>query len=122
MMSIATGQPRGAVIFGLTAALAMALSACDEAGDGSQPTQAETVDTVETADSRNWKLVQAYNDLDRAWHAVDNEISRSDASDEEKERRRTEERGEHPDIVLAVVAARAWPRAMESTRWTPRPS
>ena len=106
MMNIATDQTRGAVLVGLTAALAMVLSACEEAGDGNQTTQAETVDTVESADSRNWKLIQAYNDLDRAWHAVDNEISRSDASDEEKERRRTEERGEHPDIVLAVVAAR----------------
>ena len=110
MMSIATDRPRGAVLLGLTAALVMALSACEKAGDGNQTTQAvavETVGTVESADSRNWKLIQAYNDLDRAWHAVDNEISRSDASDEEKERRRTEERGEHPDIVLAVVAARA---------------
>ncbi|MXZ26714.1 MAG: TlpA family protein disulfide reductase [Gammaproteobacteria bacterium] len=107
MMSIATDQPRGAVLLGLTAALVMFLSACEEAGEGNQGTQAETVETTESADSRNWKLIQAYNDLDRAWHAVDNEISRSDASDEEKERRRTEERGEHPDIVLAVVAARA---------------
>ena len=107
MMSIATDQPRGAVLLGLTAALVMVLSACEEAGESNQGTQAETVETTESADSRNWKLIQAYNDLDRAWHAVDNEISRSDASDEEKERRRTEERGEHPDIVLAVVAARA---------------
>lgn len=103
MMSIATDQSRGAALIGLTAALAMVLSACEEAGDGNQTTQAEA---VESADSRNWKLIEAYNELDRAWHAVDNEISRSDASDEEKERRRTEERGEHPDIVLAVVAAR----------------
>lgn len=103
MMSITTDKRKGAVFLGLTAALLMVLSACEEAGNGNQ---AAGGDAVESADSRNWKLIQAYNDLDRAWHAVDNEISRSDASDEEKERRRTEERGEHPDIVLAVVAAR----------------
>jgi len=104
MMSMTSDKRKGAILLGLTAAMLMVLSACEEAGNGNRTAQA---DAAETADERHWKLIQAYNDLDRAWHAVDNEISRSDASDEEKERRRTEERGEHPDIVLAVVAARA---------------
>jgi len=55
----------------------------------------------------DWKLVQAYLDLDEAWHAKDVEIQNSDVSAEEKQRLRTEERGEHPDIVLAVAAARS---------------
>ncbi|MDE0420674.1 MAG: TlpA disulfide reductase family protein [Gammaproteobacteria bacterium] len=60
-----------------------------------------------TEDEANWRLVAAYIDLDTAWHRRDAEIGRSDDSAHEKERRRKEERGEHPDIVLAVVAARA---------------
>ena len=103
MTSNATDQPGGAILLCLTATLLVTLSACEEAGNGKQADQA---DAAESADDRNWKIVQAYNDLDRAWHARDSEISRSDATDEEKERRRKEERGEHPDIVLAVVAAR----------------
>ena len=59
------------------------------------------------ADEANWRLVEAYVDLDTAWHQRDAEINQSDATAEEKERRRKEERGEHPDIVLAVVAARS---------------
>ncbi|MYD99441.1 MAG: TlpA family protein disulfide reductase [Gammaproteobacteria bacterium] len=55
----------------------------------------------------DWKLVQAYLDLDTAWHAKDREIGNADVSAEEKERLREQERGEHPDIVLAVVAARS---------------
>lgn len=104
MISIIPDKRKGAILVGLMAALLMVLCACEEAGNGNRTAQA---DAVETADQRNWKLIQAYKDLDRAWHAVDNEISRSEAPDEEKERRRTEERGEHPDIVLAVAAARA---------------
>ena len=60
-----------------------------------------------TEDEANWRLVAAYIDLDTAWHRRDAEIGRSDDPAHEKERRRKEERGEHPDIVLAVVAARA---------------
>lgn len=55
----------------------------------------------------DWKLVQAYLDLDTAWHAKDREIRDADVSAEEKERLREQERGEHPDIVLAVAAARS---------------
>ncbi|MCE2425246.1 MAG: TlpA family protein disulfide reductase [Pseudomonadales bacterium] len=55
----------------------------------------------------DWKLVQAYLDLDTAWHAKDREIRDAEVSTEEKERQRTEELGEHPDIVLAVAAARS---------------
>ena len=45
--------------------------------------------------------------MDEAWHARDAEINRSDDPADEKDRRREEERGGHPDIVLSVVAARA---------------
>ena len=55
----------------------------------------------------DWRLVEAYLELDEAWHALDREIATADISGDEKERRRKEERGEHPDIVLAVRAARA---------------
>lgn len=55
----------------------------------------------------HWKLVQAYIDMDTAWHAKTDEIFRAEYPDEERERRLKEERGEHPDIMLAVTAARA---------------
>ncbi len=86
------------------AALLLAMSGCQEAGDVDEGAQGGA---PERADEQQWKLIQAYMDLDRAWHARDSEINRSDASGEDKERRRREERGEHPDIVLAVIAARA---------------
>ena len=46
-------------------------------------------------------------DVDEAWHALDDEIGKSDASPEEKRERRESERGEHPDISRAVAAASA---------------
>ncbi|MDE0421283.1 MAG: TlpA disulfide reductase family protein [Gammaproteobacteria bacterium] len=55
----------------------------------------------------HWRIVQAYIDMDTAWHAKTEEIYRAESSDEERERRLKEERGEHPDIMLAVTAARA---------------
>ena len=55
----------------------------------------------------HWKIVQAYIDMDTAWHAKTDEIFRAGDPDEERERRLKEERGEHPDIMLAVTAARA---------------
>ena len=54
-----------------------------------------------------WRLVEAYLDLDEAWHAKDMEIRNAEVDADEKERMRTEELGEHPDIVLAVDAARS---------------
>ena len=59
------------------------------------------------ASEPDWRLVEAYLDLDTAWHELDREIATADIGGDEKERRRKEERGEHPDIVLAVGAARA---------------
>ena len=59
------------------------------------------------ASEPDWRLVEAYLDLDTAWHELDREIAMADVGSDEKERRRREERGEHPDIVLAVAAARA---------------
>jgi thiol:disulfide interchange protein DsbD len=55
----------------------------------------------------DWSVVQAYIAVDEAWHALDDEIRKSDASPEEKRERRTAERGEHPDISRAVAAASA---------------
>ena len=55
----------------------------------------------------DWSVVQAYIDVDEAWHALDEEIRDSDASPEEKKERRETERGEHPDISNAVAAASA---------------
>lgn len=62
---------------------------------------------VADPDDEHWKLVRAYVDTDTAWHAKSREIAKSDATNEEKKRRREEERGEHPDITLAVGAAKA---------------
>ena len=55
----------------------------------------------------DWSVVQAYIVVDEAWHALDDEIRKSDASAEEKRERRASERGEHPDISRAVAAASA---------------
>lgn len=63
--------------------------------------------TAAVAAESDWRLVEAYLELDEAWHDLDREIATADTSGEEKERRRKEERGEHPDIVLAVGGARA---------------
>ncbi len=67
----------------------------------------------------DWSVVQAYIDVDEAWHALDDEIGKSDASAEEKRERRESERGEHPEIRRAVAAASAildLDGAHESTR------
>lgn len=63
-------------------------------------------DPVITA-APDWSVVQAYIVVDEAWHALDDEIRKSDASPEEKRERRASERGEHPDISRAVAAASA---------------
>ena len=63
-------------------------------------------DSVITAEP-DWSVVQAYIVVDEAWHALDDEIRKSDASPEEKRERRASERGEHPDISRAVAAASA---------------
>ena len=55
----------------------------------------------------DWSVVQAYIDVDTIWHELNKEIYKSDASKEEKERRKNEERGEHPNIDSAVAAATA---------------
>ena len=81
------------------AATVLAIFGCDMASD-SGDAHAPSADD-------HWKIVQAYVDTDTAWHAKTEEIYRADDSDEERERRLKEERGEHPDIMLAVTAARA---------------
>lgn len=82
------------------AALFLIVSSCEIARDNAAS------DPRSSADA-NWKLVQAYVDLDTAWHAKQSEIYSADDSDEERDRRLKEELGDHPDIVLAVQAARA---------------
>ena len=81
------------------AAAVFAVFGCDMRGD-SGDAEAPPIDD-------NWRIVQAYIDMDDAWHAKTEEIFRADDSDEERDRRLKEERGEHPDIMLAVTAARA---------------
>ncbi len=87
------------LIRALIAATVFAIPGCDLSRDSGEA-QAPTADD-------HWKIVQAYIDMDAAWHAKTDEIYRADHPDEERERRLKEERGEHPDIMLAVTAARA---------------
>ena len=54
-----------------------------------------------------WAPVQEYIDLDTTWHENDDEIRASDESLEEKDRRKEEERGPHPEILDALAAATA---------------
>lgn len=77
------------------AATVLAILGCDS-GDADAP----------SADD-HWRIVKAYIDMDTAWHAKTDGIFRADYPDEERQRRLKEERGEHPDIMLAVTAARA---------------
>ena len=60
-----------------------------------------------TAAETNWNVVEAYIELDKAWHAKDRRIQSANVSIEEKQRRREEELGAHPDITLSVAAARS---------------
>ena len=92
---------RHSVFRALTATLLIFAAGCDMAKDGGGETAAISVEEA------NWKIVEAYIELDTAWHNRDLEINRSDAAADEKDRQRQEERGEHPDIMLAVVAAKA---------------
>lgn len=104
MTTLDTSKQKSPFLLILAATMLLVISACEVADKADGEAQS---DAGKSAEQENWKLVQAYMDLDRAWHARDREINQSDASSDEKERRRTEERGEHPDIVLAVTAARA---------------
>ena len=67
----------------------------------------DAADTAATVALADWGPVQNYLDLDKVWHEIDDEITASDATDEEKDRRREEERGPHPDIEPAAAAAKA---------------
>ena len=90
------------IVVGWLPALLLAFAAgCEKSGEAEPQTESVS------ADETNWALVEAYITLDEAWHALDAEINRSDDPADEKDRRREEERGGHPDIVLSVVAARA---------------
>ena len=71
------------------------------------------IDAIDAADSAatvalaDYGPIQTYLDVDKVWHELDDEIRNSDASKEEKDRRREEERGPHPDIAPATAAAKA---------------
>lgn len=71
------------------------------------------IDAIDAADRSatvalaDYGPIQTYLDLDEVWHDIEDEIRASDASKEEKDRRREEERGPHPDIEPASAAAKA---------------
>ena len=71
------------------------------------------IDAIDAADNAatvalaDYGPVQTYLDLDGVWHEIEDEIRASDASKEEKDRRREEERGPHPDVGPATASARA---------------
>ena len=81
------------------AACAVLIAACDWSVSTEGSAAGSTVD-------EHWKLVQAYIDTDTAWHAKEKEIRGADIPAKDKRRRRKEERGDHPDIMLAVDAAK----------------
>ena len=71
------------------------------------------IDAIDDADNAatvalaDYGPLQTYLDLDKVWHEIEDEIRASDDSKEEKDRRREEERGPHPDIAPATAAAKA---------------
>ncbi|MXY56908.1 MAG: hypothetical protein F4Y41_11010, partial [Gammaproteobacteria bacterium] len=71
------------------------------------------IDAIDAADNAatvalaDYGPLQTYLDLDKVWHEIEDEIRASDDSKEEKDRRREEERGPHPDIAPATAAAKA---------------
>ena len=71
------------------------------------------IDAIDAADNEatvalaDYGPLQTYLDLDKVWHEIEDEIRASDASKKEKDRRREEERGPHPDIEPAAAAAKA---------------
>ncbi len=54
----------------------------------------------------DWKIVEAYLVLDRAWQAREREIRAMHLSDEEKDVLRRQTRGGRPDVALAALAAK----------------
>ena len=75
-------------------------------GDVAEVEEEQPPYVIPSADP-DWGPVQKYIDLDTDWHAIDNEIRAADISKEEKDRRKEEERGPHPDIEDAMAAAAA---------------
>lgn len=96
---------------GVALVLLLTAAACDTRSRTDAPPAAEA--------DPHWKLVQAYIDTDTAWHELTDEIEASDATAEEKRRREKEERGEHPDIILAVNAAKAILAAQDHPKQIP---
>lgn len=54
-----------------------------------------------------WAPIEDYVALDTVWHETDRAIRRAESSDEEKDRRREEELGPHPDVEAAMASAAA---------------
>ena len=67
----------------------------------------DDADDAATVTLADYGPIETYLDLDRVWHELDDEIRASDAPKEDKDRRREEERGPHPDIAPATAAAKA---------------
>lgn len=55
----------------------------------------------------DWSVVQAYIDVDTAWHEKDNKIREEAETREEYVARRDAEMEEHPDITAAIASAHA---------------
>ena len=82
-------------VFCLT--LLLALSGCSSPDD-----EAEQAIAVMPED---WKIVEAYLELDQAWDARERQIQAMDVPDEEKDVLREQTRGGRPDVALAALAA-----------------
>ena len=67
----------------------------------------DAADNAATVALADYGPLQTYLDLDKVWHEIDDEIRASDDSKEEKDRRREDERGPHPDIEPATASAKA---------------
>ena len=63
------------------------------------------VDPKAASSPEDWKLVEAYLELDRAWHAREQEIREMNLPDAQKASLRRDTRGAPPDVALAALAA-----------------
>lgn len=104
------GMVVDAIIAADEAAADLSVAAAETSADAAADEAAERdeyINFVVPDAAPEWAPVQAYIDGDAVWHEIDDEIRGSDASADEKERRRDEERGPHPEILDAQAAATA---------------
>ncbi len=81
--------------------------AADDSAEDDDASYDEFFNFVPPDAEPDWSVVDAYLEVDRAWHKLNDEIRASDDNADVKERRRDEELGPHPDIVPAQAAATA---------------